>query len=109
MLPRMSYRQFHDQTNIAVATAVVLAEFGLFGLDASRPRQELTLHGIIQRGLYAEDRGMLLRNALRQLSVAGLNWILMHDAARTAAIQNRVRGASPDYAFQFFRDLKSPA
>lgn len=109
MLPRVSYRQFHDQTNVAVATAVVLAEFGLIGLDPSRPRQELTLHGIIQRGLYAEDRGMLLRNALRQLSVAGLNWILMHDTARTAAIQNRVRGAYPDYDFRFFVDLKSPA
>jgi hypothetical protein len=109
MLPRMSYRQFHDQTNIAVATSVILAEFGLIEMDSSRPRQELTLHGLIQRGLYAEDRGMLFRNALRYLAVAGLNWVLVHDAARTAALENRVRSATPDYMFQFFGDLKSPA
>jgi len=109
MLSRLAYRQFHDQTNVAVATSVVLAEFGLTTLDSSRPRQELTLHGLIQRGNYAEDRGMLLRNALRYLATAGLNYAILHDAGRTAALQHRVRSVSPDYAFQFFGDLKSPA
>jgi hypothetical protein len=105
----MSYRQFHDQTNVAVAAWVVMAEFGMATLDTSKPRQELTLHGLIQRGIYAEDRGMVLHNALRHLGAAGLNWTLMHDAARTAALQERVRSATPDYTFQFFGDLKSPA
>ena len=109
MAPRIAYRQFHDQTNIAVATAVLLAEFGLADFDISRPQQELTLHGLIQRGLYEEGRGMLLRNALRYLAVAGLKWTLIHDAARTAAIQSRVRTAMPDFEFRFVSDLKSPA
>ena len=77
MAPRIAYRQFHDQTNVAVTTAVLLAEFGLADLDITRPRQELTLHGLIQRGLYEEDRGMLLRNALRYLSTAGLKWTVL--------------------------------
>src|SRR5438270_12157477 len=109
MLTRVAYRQFHDQTNVAVATSVVLAEFGLVGIDLSKPRQELTLHGLIQRGIYAEDRGLVLRNALRYLAVAGLQWTVLHDAARTAAIETRIKNAEPDYTFQFFRDLKSPA
>src|SRR6185369_2736451 len=105
MAPRIAYRQFHDQTNTAVATAVLLAEFGLADFDISRPQQELTLHGLIQRGLYEEGRGMLLRNALRHLSVAGLKWTLIHDAARTAAIQSRVRTVLPDFEFRFVNDL----
>jgi hypothetical protein len=109
MTPRFAYRQFHDQTNVAVATAVLLAEFGLADFDVSRPRQELTLHGLIQRGLYEEDRGMLLRNALRYLSAAGLKWTVLHDAARSAAVENRVRSTAPDFRFQFVSDLKSPA
>jgi hypothetical protein len=109
MLPRVAYRQFHDQTNVAVATSVLLAEFGLMELDIARPRQELTLNGLLQRGLYAEDRGTLLRNALRHLSVAGLNWIVMHDALRTAAIETRVRCHAPDFEFRYFQDLQSPA
>jgi hypothetical protein len=109
MLPRFAYRQFHDQTNIAVTTAVLLAEFGLLQLDTTKARQELTLHGLLQRGLYREDRGLLLRNALRHLSVAGLKWTVLHDALRTAAIENRVKREVPDFEFQFFRDLATQA
>jgi len=109
MLPRLAYRQFHDQTNVAAAVSVVMAEFGVFPLDTSKPRQELTLHGLFQRGLYAEDRGLLLRNALRHLAVAGLHWTLVHDAPRTAALENRVKSVRPDFRFQLFQDLKSPA
>jgi hypothetical protein len=109
MLPRLPYRQFHDQTNVAVAVSVVLAEFGLIPLDTSKPRQELTLHGLFQRGPYAEDRGMLLRYALRHLAVCGLKWTLSHDASRTAALENRVKAVTPDFRFQLFKDLKSPA
>ena len=59
MLPRFAYRQFHDQTNIAATISVLLAEFGLLPLDITKPRQELTLHGLLQRGIYREDRGLL--------------------------------------------------
>ena len=89
--------------------SVLLAEFGLMQLDAAKPRQELTLHGLLQRGVYSEDRGLVMRNALRHLSTAGLKWVVVHDAARTAAIANRVRRAVPDFDFQFFRDLGAPA
>jgi hypothetical protein len=105
---RIAYRQFHDQTNVAVATLVVLAEFGLIEFDTSRPRQELTLHGLLQRGLYEEDRGKVLRNALRYLSVAGLNCNVLHDVARTGAVETRIKRAAPDFSFRFFRDLKAP-
>jgi hypothetical protein len=105
MLPRFTYRHVHDQTNVAVTTTVLLAEFGLVQLDTSKPRQELTLHGLLQRGLYREERGLLLRNALRHLSVAGLKYSVLHDAARTAAIENRIRRETPEFEFQFFRDL----
>jgi len=105
MAQRFAYRQFHDHTNVAVNTAVLLAEFGLASLDIAQPRQELTLHGLLQRGLYREDRGMLLKNALRHLSVAGLKWAVFHDVPRAREVENRVKQIDPEYEFQFFRDL----
>jgi hypothetical protein len=109
MFPRVAYRQFHDQTNIAAATTVLLAEFGLAELDTSRPRQELTLNGLLQRGVFEEDRGLLLRNALKHLAVAGLHWTLLHDAVRTSLIEARVRSYVPDFRLRFVSDLNSPA
>jgi hypothetical protein len=109
MLSRFAYRQFHDQTNVAATMSVLLAEFGVMPLDASKPRQELTLHGLLQRGVYSEDRGLVLRNALRHVSAAGLKWLVLHDPARTAAVANRVRREVPDFEFQFFRDLGAQA
>jgi hypothetical protein len=105
----MAYRQFHDQTNIAATTTVLLAEFGIAGLDMAKPRQELTLNGLLQRGTYAEDRGLLLRNALRHVAAAGLHWSLLHDAARTSSIEARVRTYLPDFRLRFVADLNSPA
>src|SRR5690242_18971157 len=92
---RLAYRQFHDQTNVAAVTSVLMAEFGLGELDTSRPRQELTLHGLLQRGVYQEGSGMLLRRALRHIGVSGLKWTLVHDRARTAALETVVRRADP--------------
>lgn len=57
MKPRIAYRQFHDQTNTATVAMVMMAEFGLAEVAVEERRQELTLHGVIQQGVYAEDRG----------------------------------------------------
>ena len=109
MLARIAYRQFHEQTNIATVTTVLLAEFGLQGLDASQPRQDLSLHGLIQRGSYQEDRGYLLGKALRYLADAGLQWSLVHDTGRTAALRNHIRRSVPDFEFRFCHDIGSAA
>src|SRR5579864_4908622 len=88
MTPCFAYRQFHEQTNTAAAVLVVLAEFGMAEFSARKRGQELTLHGLLQRGTFDAARGILLRNALRSFSDAGLQYAVMHDPARTAALQN---------------------
>jgi hypothetical protein len=67
----------------------------------------LTLHGSIQQGLYLEDRGLLLRNALRRLSDAGLKWALLEDSSRTASVQAYIRRWVPEFQFRFGADLGS--
>ena len=108
MLPRLAYRQFHDQTNTAAVAMVLLAEFGLAEIDLAQRRQELTLHGMIQSGVYQEDRGLLLRNALRRLSDAGLKWTPFEDSARTGEVQSHLRRWVPDFEFRFAGDLGTP-
>jgi hypothetical protein len=108
MLPRIAYRQFHDQTNTATVAMVLMAEFGLAQIETGERRQELTLHGMIQSGLYAEDRGLLLRNALRYVSDAGLKWTPLQDGSRTASVQSHLQRWVPDFEFRFAGDLGSP-
>jgi hypothetical protein len=109
MLPRLAYREFHEQTNTAATVLVLMAEFGLEQPNLDQPRQELLLHGLIQRGAYQEGRGLLLGNALGRLSDAGLLWTVLHDPARTAALENRVRSWVPDYHFELLQDLGAAA
>ncbi|MDQ2949376.1 MAG: hypothetical protein M3Y27_26130 [Acidobacteriota bacterium] len=104
-LPRIAYRQFHDQSNTAAVARVVLAEFGIAHLDISKRGQELQLHGLIQRGAYEEGRGWLLRNALQQLSDAGLPATILHDTARTAALQGQLSAADSELRLRFHEDL----
>ena len=104
-LPRFAYRQFHDQSNTAAAALVILAEFGLVQLDSDKRGQEMQLHGLLQRGLYQESRGWLLRNALRHLGGAGLSSTILHDPTRTASLQVRLTAADPEFKFQFDEDL----
>ena len=104
-IPRVAYRQFHDQSNTAAVASVVLAEFGLAHLDISKRGQELQLHGLLQRGAYEEGRGWLLRNALRHVFDAGLPATLLHDTARTAAVQGRLTAADSEFMLRFLEDL----
>src|SRR5579862_5134470 len=97
MLPCLAYRQMHEQTNVAAAAMVVLAEFGLGQLDVEKRGQELTLNGLIQRGRFDESRGQVLGEALRLLSNRGLRWSVLHDAARTAAVAGMMRQWVPDF------------
>jgi hypothetical protein len=101
----VAYRHAHEQTNTAVVLMAALSEFGLVSFDPDKPREELVLHGLIQRGLYLEDRGVLLRNALRYLFDHGVQPEVLQDTKRTAALQEYVRKAKPDYDLQFTADL----
>lgn len=107
MKPRIAYRQFHDQTNTATVAMVMMAEFGLAEVAVEERRQELTLHGVIQQGVYAEDRGLLLRQALRYVSDAGLNWTSFEDSARTTAVETHLQRWVPEFQFRFAADLGS--
>jgi hypothetical protein len=85
----------------------MLNEFGLAPLAKEERGRELLLHGLIQRGAYEESSGRLLRNALRYVEDAGLKWSLLHNSARSMAIQNRVRSWVPDFEFRLAADLGS--
>jgi RimJ/RimL family protein N-acetyltransferase len=106
--PRMAYRQFHDYTNAAATAMVVLGELGARPFIQSEPRQELKLHGFVQRGLYQESRGLALRAILQQFREAGLNWYVLHDTNRTAQLRQRLSAMMPGFEYRFFEDLQSP-
>jgi len=105
MLPRIAYRQFHDQSNTAVVAMAVMHEFSLASLAAEERGSELTFHGVIQRGPYQEGRGMLLRNALKHLSDGGLKWTMLYNPSRGLALQEYLRRWVPDFTFRFVEDL----
>ena len=106
MIPCLAYRQFHEQTNTAAAAVVLLAEFGLIAPPEAKSGQELTLHGLVQRGVYDGGRGLVLHHMLGYFSDFGLQYTVLHDAARTAALQNHVRRWLPDFEFRVFQDLR---
>lgn len=108
MFPCLAYRQMHERTNIAATTMVVLAEFGLGQLDAEKRGQELTLHGLMQRGTFDEARGQVLQKALRLFADHGLNYCVLHDPARTTALQEAMRRWAPEFELRLFQDLQSP-
>jgi hypothetical protein len=86
VMPRFAYRQIHEQTSAAAATLVVLAEFGVRTLDPALRGQELTLHGLWQRGVFQAHRGTLLLHALKHLTGAGLRCEIRHDVQRAQAM-----------------------
>src|SRR5579864_2352340 len=106
MTPCLAYRQFHEETNTAAATLVVLAEFGMLDLSPEKRGQELTLHGLLQRGRFDAARGDGLRHALHAFADAGLQYAVMHDPARTAALQGHFRRWLPEFEFRLFADLQ---
>jgi hypothetical protein len=104
-----SYRQLHDQCNTAATLLVALAELGMERIDPGRRGQELTIHGLIQRGPFLEGRGFLLAQALRYLSSRRIPYQVFHNAQRTAALHARLQpepGAEP---LPLVADLGSPA
>jgi hypothetical protein len=104
----IAYRHTHEQTNVAVVVLTALAELGIQPFDPEKRGQELVLHGLIQRGVYVEGRGLLLLNALRYLFDRGVHWQVLLDAKRTAALQERVRQTNPAFEFQLVTDLGAP-
>jgi len=88
---RLAYRQFHEQSAVATATLVTLAEFGVLAFDAEKRGQELVIHGLIQQGLYRGDRGDCLRGAWLHMVRLGLAVSARQDSARALAIQDRLR------------------
>lgn len=107
MIRRLAYRQFHDQTSVATAVTVILAEFGLRSLDTTIRGQELVLHGLVQRGKYEADSGLGLRNALKHIVDAGLRVELRHDTSRTAALERMLAIANPGFRLRLPSDLGS--
>ncbi|MCL5735073.1 MAG: hypothetical protein M1274_05700 [Actinobacteria bacterium] len=103
------YRHLHDQSNVAAAVLVALAEFGIESIDPSKRGQELTLHGLIQRGPYVEGRALLLAHALKYLFDRGVSWQIFHDSQRTTALRQRLEEAVPGFEFRLHEDLGSPA
>ena len=107
MIRRLAYRQFHDQTSVATAVTVVLAEFGLRSFDAAVRGQELVLHGLVQRGKYEADSGVSLRYALKHLVDAGLRVELRHDTSRTGALERMLAAMDPGFRLRLPSDLDS--
>jgi hypothetical protein len=101
----VAYRHTHDQTNTAVVLMAALAEFGVTTFDQDKPRQELVLHGLIQRGPYQEDRGQTLANGLRYLFDRGVHRQVLCDPKRAAALQERVQRGNPEFVLRCLDDL----
>lgn len=104
----VAYRHIHEESNVAAVLTVVLAEFGLAEFDPERRGQELVLHGLLQRGRFLEGRGHLLASALRYLFDRGLAYQILHDAARTAALRERLIAERTEFEFQLLADIGNP-
>ncbi len=102
---RLAYRQFHEQSAVATATLVTMAEFGLPAFDPDKRGQELVIHGLIQQGLYRGDRGDCLRGAWLHMVRLGLSVSARQGAPRALAIQDRLRLFEPHAEYQLVRDL----
>lgn len=104
----LSYRQFHDQSNTAATLLLALAELGMERIDPARPGQELTIHGLIQRGPFLEGRGLLLAQALRYLSSRRVPYQVFHNAQRTLALHSRLESEPSGAPLPLVTDLGSP-
>jgi len=102
---RLAYRQFHEQSAVATATLVTLAEFGLLAFDPEKRGQELVIHGLIQQGLYRGDRGDCLRGAWLHMARLGLAVSARQDTARALAIRDRLRMFEAQAEYHLVRDL----
>ena len=107
-MPLLTYRHFHEESNVAAVVSVALAECGLASFDTELRRQELELHGILQAGAFREGRGLLLSNALRYLRNGGMSCQTLHDGNRTTALSKRLTAERPGFQFQLLADLNSP-
>ena len=108
-MPRfLAYRHCHEETNTAAVVTVALAELGLIEFDPELRRQELTLHGLLQRGHFQQGRGLLIANALQHLRDHGMRPQILHEAPRTAALRGRLISEEPGFDFQLLTDLGSP-
>jgi len=102
---RLAYRQFHQESALATATLVAMAEFGLLEFDADKRGQELVIHGLIQQGAYRGERGVCLRQAWLHMERMGLTVSARQDAQRTAALRERSRRFEPQAEYHVVRDL----
>jgi len=102
---RLAYRQFHDQSAVAVATLVAMAEFGLLEFDPAKRGQELVIHGLIQEGVYRGERGACLSRAWLHMLRSGLSVAARQDGKRAIAIQERLRVFEPEAEYHLVRDL----
>ncbi len=102
---RLAYRQFHEQSAVATATLVTMAEFGRLAFDPEKRGQELVIHGLIQQGLYRGDRGDCLRGAWLHMVRLGLAVSARQDTPRGVAIQDRLRLFEGQAEYRLARDL----
>ncbi len=102
---RLAYRQFHEQSAVATAALVTMAEFGLLAFDHEKRGQELVIHGLIQQGLYRGDRGDCLRGAWLHMVRLGLSVSARQDTPRSLAIQGRLRSFDAQAEYHLVRDL----
>ncbi len=102
---RLACRQFHEQSAVATATLVTLAEFSLLKFDPEKRGEELTIHGLIQQGLYRGDRGDCLRAAWLHMVRLGLAVSARQDTSRGVAIQDRLRVFEAQAEYHLVRDL----
>ncbi len=102
---RLAYRQFHDQSAVAVTTLVAMAEFGLIEFDAAKRGQELVIHGLIQQGVYRGERGVCLSRAWSHMQRSGLAVAARQDARRAGAIGAWLRAFEPEAEYHLVRDL----
>jgi hypothetical protein len=106
---RLAYRQFHDQSAMAVVTLVTMAEFGLIEFDSAKRGQELVIHGLIQQGVYRADRGTCMSRAWAHMARSGLSVAARQDSKRSVAIQQRLRVFEPQAEYHLARDLGAEA
>ena len=104
----LAYRQMHDETNVAAATLVALSEFERTPVPTNTRGQELEIHGLIQRGRFLEDRGLLLARALRYMAARGVRCELRHDPGRTARLRERLHAEGCTQDLVFLEDLGRP-
>ena len=101
----LSYRQFHEQTNIAATLLTAIAELNGANIDPAIPRQELTFHGLIQVGPWREACGTPLKKGLRFASDAGIRFAARRDPKRSEDLREVLRAESPNFEFRLPEEL----